>query len=203
MHEADGEARATSAAASISQASARRHERQHHVDAHVLAAAQQPRRGEQRDEIERVFGDFVGPGECRCASVLRSTMSAVTMTTIASSISAATTASASSRRPKACERRVMSRTIRVIPRRDRSASPESDSPCMESASESGSRASRARNDERSIPRQLPQLGAVLRRALDHRLPGHVVGLREELLAVRGAELDRLDAGLGLACRARP
>ena len=42
---------------------ARRHERQHEIDPHMLAAAQQPRRGEERDDVERVFGDFVGPGK--------------------------------------------------------------------------------------------------------------------------------------------
>ena len=42
---------------------ARRHDHQHHVDAHMLAAPQQPRRGEQRDQVERVFGDLVRPGK--------------------------------------------------------------------------------------------------------------------------------------------
>ena len=40
-----------------------RHEREHEIDPHMLAAAQQPRRGQQRDDVERVFGDFVGPGK--------------------------------------------------------------------------------------------------------------------------------------------
>ena len=42
---------------------ARRHEQQQHVDAHMLAPAQEPRCGEQRGEIERVFGDLVRPGK--------------------------------------------------------------------------------------------------------------------------------------------
>src|SRR5947209_5366109 len=41
----------------------RRHDHQHHIDAHVLATPQQARRGEQRDQIERIFGDFVRPGK--------------------------------------------------------------------------------------------------------------------------------------------
>ena len=53
----------TSPAASISHATRAGTTRQHEIDAHVLAAAQQPRRGQQRHDIERVFGDFVGPGE--------------------------------------------------------------------------------------------------------------------------------------------
>src|SRR3954471_15078597 len=42
---------------------ARRDKRQHHVDAHMLAAPQQPRRRQQRDDVKRVFGDLVGPGK--------------------------------------------------------------------------------------------------------------------------------------------
>ena len=62
-HQADREARRTSAERLHQPGDARRHERQHEIDPHMLAAAQQPRRGEQRHEVERVFGDFVGPGE--------------------------------------------------------------------------------------------------------------------------------------------
>ena len=53
----------TSASASISQAIRAGMSVQHEIDPHMLAAAQKPRRGEQRDDVERVFGDFVGPGK--------------------------------------------------------------------------------------------------------------------------------------------
>ena len=36
---------------------------------HVLAAAQKPRRGEQRNNIERVFGHLVGPGKAGAREV--------------------------------------------------------------------------------------------------------------------------------------
>ena len=42
---------------------ARRNKRQDDVEPHVLAAPQQPRRGEEGHEIERVFRDLVRPGK--------------------------------------------------------------------------------------------------------------------------------------------
>src|SRR5262245_22564448 len=48
---------------------ARRHESQNNVEPHMLAAPQQPGRGQERHQIERVFGDFVGPGEAHAYGV--------------------------------------------------------------------------------------------------------------------------------------
>src|SRR5205807_10595896 len=50
----------------------------------------------------------------------------------------------------------------------------------------------------SIARQLPQLGADLGVALDHRVPHHLVGARDEFLSLFRPKVDRLDAGPGLA-----
>src|SRR5690349_17965178 len=52
--------------------------------------------------------------------------------------------------------------------------------------------------ESSLARQLLQLGADLGRSLDHRVPGDLVGKLQEPLRLRRAEVERLDAGLGLA-----
>src|SRR4051794_39443465 len=50
---------------------------------------------------------------------------------------------------------------------------------------------------RSISRQLAQLRAALRRTLDDRLPGHIIGAVEKGLRRRRSEVERLDAGGGL------
>ncbi len=47
---------------------ARRQRGQNEIEPDVLAAAQEPRRRQQRDHIERVFGDFVGPDEALTAN---------------------------------------------------------------------------------------------------------------------------------------
>src|SRR3954470_16346995 len=48
-----------------------------------------------------------------------------------------------------------------------------------------------------IPRELPELRPGLGRALEHRLPRHLVRLLQEFLALLGTEVDRLDTRLGL------
>src|SRR5712691_1403070 len=120
---------------------------------------------------------------------LRNTMSAVTITTMASRISAAAIASASNSRPKDTERRVTRCSCGC--RRDYMFGH-----CASPSPGGGGGEPAARSE--SIPRQLPQLRPALRRALDDGLPGHVVGLVEKRLRRRRAEVERLDAGGGLA-----
>src|SRR5437773_1120873 len=56
----------------------------------------------------------------------------------------------------------------------------------------------AGRDIPSIPRELAQLWAGVRRAFDHGLPGHLVSAVEKCLRCCRPEVERLDAGGGLA-----
>src|SRR5262245_4580310 len=151
-------------------------------------------------------------------TVLRNTISAVTTTTMASRISAAPTASASNSRPKACERRGVMAGLGLSGRARESGRPVTPAPATEPILRRyacapnaglGILGPRFHGDDRpvlrrlpSIPRQLTQLGSGLRRALDHRLPRHLVGAVEERLRGGSAEVERLDAGGGLAVALR-